>query len=154
MIRIVCCMLLLSAVTALPDDIDPEPPKTAQEALKDWQGEWEFVKGDWEGLLTRKRRLPDPRLIIQKDQMIITNGRIAKGPAIAIDDRATIALNPRKKPAHIDISLPGQKEALKGIWKLNKGELTIILNEPGQARPQSFDEGVCQVVMKKCPAKE
>jgi hypothetical protein len=37
---------------------------------------------------------------------------------------------------------------------LQKGELTIILNEPGQARPRNFDEGVCQVVMKKCPAKE
>ena len=63
--------------------------------------------------------------------------------AIVIKDRtktAKIKIDPKAKPAHIDISPtdgPEKGKTFPGIYKIEKGELTIAFTEKGD-RPTGF----------------
>jgi uncharacterized protein (TIGR03067 family) len=67
--------------------------------------------------------------------------------------RARIAVDPAKKPAHIDISPadgPEKGKTFPGIYKLEKGELTLAFTETAD-RPTEFkgDAGVILIRFKK-----
>jgi uncharacterized protein (TIGR03067 family) len=68
--------------------------------------------------------------------------------------KGKIKVDPSKKPAHIDITPldgPQKDETLKGIYKLEKDELTIVFAESGD-RPKDFKadgEGVMKLVVTR-----
>jgi len=79
--------------------------------------------------------------------------------AITIKDNtktAKIKVDPKAKPAHIDISPndgPEKGKTFHGIYKLEKGELTIAFTEKGD-RPTEFKaEGEVRLIRLKRDAK-
>lgn len=68
------------------------------------------------------------------------------------EDTAKFALDSTKKPAAIDFTpTSAESKTTPGIWKVEKGELTIVYNRSG-ARPADFrgtGEGVVKLVMAK-----
>jgi uncharacterized protein (TIGR03067 family) len=143
-------VLALMPLTVRGDDTDPEPIKPAEAALKELQGEWDIVKATFAGMDALKKMGKEVRMIIKKNQMM------PKGAKGGDDDPATIVLDPKKKPAHIDLTpTKGKEGPIKGIYKLEKGELTIAFRESGQDRPTKFDDTtIILMVLKKRPAKK
>jgi len=71
----------------------------------------------------------------------------------ARDDTAKMSIDPTKKPATIDLTPKNDKgEARLGIYKVEKGELTIVFARKGD-RPTSF-EGKGEDEMKMVIAKK
>lgn len=121
---------------ARPDDADPEPPAAGAKAL---EGTWELVKvlGDRNG--------PPPGAVtvtFKKGQMIISRGKRE-------DKTHKVVLDPKKKPAHMDIVDEDRGKKLQGIYKLDNGELSICIGEKIGRRPTTFDGSEEMVVVLK-----
>ena len=87
---------------------------------------------------------------ITKDQLIIAmGGRDRK-------ETAGYKLDMKAKPRGIDITLgPGRDMAVKGIYKFDKGELTMCWGDPGSARPTKFDDkSKALLVLRKAKVKK
>lgn len=140
------CLLAGPALVA-DEGIDPEPKKPAEAVLKALQGEWEIVKAVKDGVDGTKEMPRGAFVLIKKDQMIF---KAEKEP----EDPATIKIDPRQKPAHIDISADRGKEQMKGVFKLEKDTLTISFNDNGQDRPKGFDKAHGQIVLRRRAAKK
>jgi uncharacterized protein (TIGR03067 family) len=69
-------------------------------------------------------------------------------------EKGKFVTDAKQKPAHIDLTPstgPDADKTRKGIYKLEKGVLTICLNHDGE-RPKDFDEkgdGVATIVLEK-----
>jgi uncharacterized protein (TIGR03067 family) len=74
-------------------------------------------------------------------------------------EKGKFTIDASKKPAHIDVTPttgPDADTTWKGIYKLEKGKLTICLNHKGD-RPKDFDdkgEEVGKIVLEKKKAKK
>jgi uncharacterized protein (TIGR03067 family) len=140
-----CCLLLLLCLAPLAiraDDTDPEPVPPAEAELKKLQGNWDIVKIVRDGADNTKDK-KGASFVIQKNQLLIKDG--------GHEEKATITLDPKKKPAHIDLALAKGEQRVKGIYKVEKGEWTIAFSEPGGERPKVFDAKVVKgvLVLKK-----
>jgi uncharacterized protein (TIGR03067 family) len=68
---------------------------------------------------------------------------------------AKFTLDPKQKPAHIDLTPsdgPNADKTMKGIYKLEKGTLTIAFDDEQGGRPKDFDdktESVIKIVLEK-----
>jgi uncharacterized protein (TIGR03067 family) len=142
-------LLLLLAVPALArDEPDPEPVTTTKADLKKMQGTWEIVRVERGGKDVTKDK-GGALFIFTKETLTIRDGKR--------DEKATIKLDARKKPAHIDISPDrGKQETVKGIYNLTAKELTIVFTEPGKGRPANFAGGQehMKLVLRKQKAKK
>ena len=69
---------------------------------------------------------------------------------------AGYTIDPGKKPAHIDLTIgdgPEKGKTLPGLYKLEKGELTLVFAE-GETRPKGFtSEGDAMLLKLKKDAK-
>ncbi len=70
------------------------------------------------------------------------------------DHKAKIKTDGTQKPAHLDATPqdgPNKDKTLPGIYKLENGELTIVVSENGD-RPKDFDakgKGIMKIVLQK-----
>jgi uncharacterized protein (TIGR03067 family) len=129
MTRALLLSLLLLVPVAGAADPDPEPPPAD---FKKLQGEWEIVS-----ILVNGMKLPVPKtttmnLKFTRDRLVVASG--------GMKTSNTWKCNPKKKPAHIDVTDAGTKQITLGIYKIDKDELTLLLAQPGVARPTSFDK--------------
>ena len=131
--------------------------KDEKDALKELQGTYLIVGLEGKGLKITEEDLKkfgkedDRKVVIKGNQIIATQ----KGT----DDPATIKLDPSKSPAHIDLTSmkDGKPEVDYGIYKYEKGILTICAGEKGEAkdRPKAFkaDDKLLIMKLQKQPAK-
>lgn len=142
MSRLVGCVLLLVGVAAVADDTDPEPVSPPEAELKKLQGTWELTKVVLGGTDQTKEK-KGATLVFQKNRLTLNDG-----PNKA--EQLTVTLDPKQKPPHIDLSPANDNRPVKGIYKLQKDELTIAFTEAGQERPKDFDaKGVRGLLVMK-----
>ncbi len=141
-------LALLLSVPAAADEPDPEPASSAQADLKKMQGTWEIVRAERNGRPSEKET-KGVVVIIHKDRLVI------RDPNSKNDEAVTIKLDAKKKPRQIDLTIEKRRrETVLGIYKFEKGELTLVFGEPGQPRPKGFaavSRG--KLVLKKQMAK-
>jgi uncharacterized protein (TIGR03067 family) len=76
-----------------------------------------------------------------------------------MEQTAKFTVDPTKKPAHLDLtptSGPNKDMLRKGIYKVEKGVLTIVFSEKGD-RPADFDakgEDIGKIVLEKKEEKK
>jgi len=131
-------------IASLSFAVEPEPgPNDAKAIL----GNWKIVK------ITIQGKEDDS----YKDRVMrITKEKFALiGKDDKDEDPATYSLDPKKKPAWIDLT--EKNKTLRGIYKLEKGKLTLCIPEEDKdnARPTSFDEKTHRVILfERAKAKE
>jgi uncharacterized protein (TIGR03067 family) len=146
---LLCPLVLVAAVGAA----DPSPEPDQDDDAKTILGSWQAVKGVKRGTPATAAEIEKLRLEVMKDKLSIIEGR-EKGPR---EERITYKLDPKAKPRTIDLTLTGRgKEiVIRGIYKIEKGELTIVTGEQDDARPKAFDEkGRTVLVFRKAKAKK
>jgi uncharacterized protein (TIGR03067 family) len=123
-------LITLTVPIACADEIDPEPPRTGQAI----PGTWESVRVIGNGPATPVGLT----LTFEKDRVVISyQGK-------ATDKILTFKVDPRKNPAHIDLT-EGQR-IIKGIYKIDKDELHLCIVNDKRAK---FDGKVAPVVVLK-----
>lgn len=125
-------LLIPVALMLVAGDTCPEPPDPAKEDLKKMQGEWELKKATNQG--KEDRDLDGMTMVIAKDKMTVKHKLLEK------DEVATITLNGKKTPREIDMQPASKEPLVKGIYKIDKDELTICTHDRTKARPAKFDE--------------
>jgi uncharacterized protein (TIGR03067 family) len=147
-------LLCLPLALAARPDPDPEPLTPAQADMKAMQGEWAVVKvGGPKGKEKRADEIAKARFTFEKDVIKVTGG-----PRKEEDVKFT--LDATKKPRWIDIIPPGPKgkggePPVKGIYKFEKGELSIAFTEgPRGERPTKFDDPKVNLLVLKRPEKK
>jgi uncharacterized protein (TIGR03067 family) len=71
--------------------------------------------------------------------------------------KATFKTDPKKKTIDITVAEQGQKEVMKGVYKINGDELKVCHSRPGQGRPKDFTaekgSGNTLIVLKRTKDK-
>ena len=125
------CLLLASLAWAADPSPEPDDDNDAKKIL----GTWDLVKAEKDGKPPPGDETKGMKIEITKDQLIIsTTDRDRK-------DVAGYKLDMKSKPRGIDIIPKGSDgKSIKGIYKLEKGELTMSWSEEGGERPTKFDD--------------
>ncbi len=111
------------------------------EANKDLQGEWKVVALEADGSKAPEEALKKMRWVIKGSKLRSSDS--GENP----EGESTIKTDVSKTPWHIDITAlegPHKGKTVQGIYKLDKGRLTICLRDPDQAgkgRPTEFKTG-------------
>ena len=140
------CLLIGSIVWAADPSPEPDDDNDAKKII----GHWDLVKAVKDGKPAPGGEMKDMKVEITKDQLIITMpGRISK-------ETAKYKLDMKSKPRSIDISPQVAGDVtVKGIYKFDKGELTMCWGEPGAERPTKFDDkSKALLVLRKAKAKD
>lgn len=125
---------VLVAFLFLASDPCPEPADATKQDNKKLQGEWTLLKALRNGKAMDKD-LTGVSLEIKGDKLTIHEKKR--------DELATFKIDASKKPKHIDIIPPenaGKEMVVKGIYKLEKDELTILFSRGNKERPTKFEE--------------
>ena len=120
-----------------------------EKALKELAGSYKAVSVERRGVTAPREYTEKFSLSIKGEVMTVD---IGEGEA----KKAKIAVDPAKKPAHIDISPddgPEKGQTFPGIYKLEKDELTLAYVEKGD-RPKDFASDARTIVMKLRKEKE
>jgi uncharacterized protein (TIGR03067 family) len=110
------------------------------------------LQGTWKVLKAVKSGDPEPADEVQKMRVVISGDKftIQTGEK---KEEAGIKLDPAKKPAAIDIRAVGDPVTVRGIYKLEKGQLTICFTRDGKPRPKEFSSsqkaGTSLVVLER-----
>lgn len=134
-------LLLLAAFPPLAcwaDDTDPEPPDGDRNALV---GEWEVVRIKHQG-----NEIQLPGNVVQITVTFERNGTVSMN-TMGKAQKGKWKVDGTKKPKHLDMTV--DNKAAPGIYKLEKGELTISAGEPGQARPKDFETAPAALILKR-----
>ena len=138
------CLLTFTAVSCTAPK--PDTDNDAETIL----GTWDLVKVENDGKPPPDNsKAEGMKVEITKDQLI----KLDKTTGRASKDVASYKLDTKSKPRSIDIS-EGQM-TVKGIYKLENGELTMFWGEPGKERPAKFDDksGLLMVLRKSKATK-
>jgi uncharacterized protein (TIGR03067 family) len=110
------------------------PHEDAKKELANLQGEWSMISAERDGQALPKDFVRSSKRVCKGDQIIVT-----------IEDkvfmRATIALDPSKKPKAIDYTVTGglnKGEKQLGIYELEGDTVKFCLAPAGKDRPTHF----------------
>jgi len=136
--RTAALLLLLAPPLFVAAQDEPEPPAKG----KGLRGDWVFARA------IGKQPGPPGELSVtfEKDKMVVKMGpREKMTHAYKID--------PKTKPAHIDLTDSLANKSVQGIYKIEKGELFICIGERKGGRPTTFDGSDEPVIVFKRPKK-
>jgi uncharacterized protein (TIGR03067 family) len=144
MTRWLVALLLLTPlpILALAEEPDPEPPGSGSRQL---QGEWEAVSLKTSG---REVKLGGTAysMTFTKDRMIrkiTTKGK-------SREQTYTCKIDPRKSPAHIDITFTATSQTFYGLYKVKGDELTFTQGSTDpKVRPKDFESALRVMVLKR-----
>ncbi len=106
----------------------------ARNELKRHQGTWIATSSTFDGQKVPEDVVRSIKRIVTDDHVVWErNGKRFAG--------STVALDPAKEPKTIDVIPDGGRnrgERILGIYKLERGTLTICMAAPGSARPGEF----------------
>lgn len=134
-------MLLVAACFFGGDAI---PRASAGEPAGPMEGSWSVVAITMDGIKATDRIAQQLKLIVRDNRLILKpglaldgNGKVVTGNVAG--EVATFKLDSTKTPGHIDISFGRgtNKNAMKGIYIIEKGELKICFSP--KVRPTDFD---------------
>ena len=103
--------------------------------------------GERDGEVMSAEELKEVKEVVIKDGVFTMRGE-------GKEHKAKIKTDATKKPAHIDVTPqdgPNTDKTHLGIYKLEKGELTIVVAREGD-RPKDFDakgKGIMKVVLQR-----
>ena len=115
-----------------------DAPKSAPDkaALAKLQGKWQLAGVEHGG-----KAAPVKDLVGQTVEIVGVRSTSRDGDDIK-DETKIIALDPKAKPAVIDLEITkgdDKGKTLAGIWKLEGDKLTVCVPEPGKPRPTAFE---------------
>ena len=125
-------LLLVGGYVIAADKADPE---AAKKALKQLEGNYTLQSAEKGGEKAPPEALKDLKSISIKGDRFTIHGPGGQ------DKVATISVDPTQKPAHFNVTPnegPEKDKKLPGIYKLEKGLLTICVDDGGKARPKDF----------------
>ena len=142
------CLLIGSIVWAAEPNPEPDDDNDAKTIL----GSWQVVKAVRQGKTAPAVEIAAMKMQVTKDKFSMTEG-IGKDSR---EDGVTYKLDMKSKPRAIDLAMERNKKVtLLGIYKFDKGELTICSGEPGAERPTKFDDKTgLLMVFRKAKAKK
>lgn len=137
--------ITLSAVT-LAVGFAPADDDAAKKAAKELEGAYTLKSMSMGGQAAPAEVIGDVKEIVIKD------GQLVMVPKSGKEEPTGFKLDPAAKPAAIDLIPPKDKAAEKpkpGVYKLEKGELTIVFGMNGDSkRPTDFKgDGKDQMLM-------
>jgi len=141
-----CSLVIAPLVWAADPSPEPEETDDAKAIL----GNWEVAKAVKDGKAPPGGEVKDMKMEITKEQLLITMGGKER------KQMAAYKLDVKSKPRGIEITPNGlEDKPIKGIYKLEKGELTMCWGAPGKDRPEKFDDrDKILLVLRKAKAKK
>lgn len=135
----------LSLAQDKPKDKDPKDVKETKD-VKELDGTYKLVVAERDGKPAEKATLDVLTVTIKGDEFTLSSG-----PADKPDTKvAKIKPTPDAKLSTIDFTPQDGTEKGKvfpGIYKLDKGELTVVMSEKGE-RPKEFKSGDGLVLLR------
>jgi uncharacterized protein (TIGR03067 family) len=152
--------LLLAALAhaqpaTMPSDDAPatQPAATTKPAVDPTptalEGNWTLVSADYMGEKMPAEEVEGKKVVFKGNQMIMVDK--GQDMAAATEDAGMITLDESADPKSITMADADDPAAtFKGIYKLENGELTIVMSSPGGERPKAFDaQNTLKIVLKK-----
>jgi uncharacterized protein (TIGR03067 family) len=139
MVRVLC--LCLAALAFADKDDAAEKDRAAM------QGEWACEKLTRDGMAVPDDDAQSLFRTVKGDKYVVSRFRTKAGSG-------SFTLDATKTPREIDLVPDGPKKVvIKGIYKIEKGEVTMCYSVPGGERPKAFESkegsGVTIAVWKK-----
>jgi uncharacterized protein (TIGR03067 family) len=139
MVRVVC--LCLAALAFADKDDAAEKDRAAM------QGDWACEKLTRDGMAVPDDDAQSLFRTVKGDKYVVSRFRTKAGSG-------SFTLDATKTPREIDLVPDGPKKVvIKGIYKIEKGEVTMCYSVPGSERPKAFESkegsGVTIAVWKK-----
>jgi uncharacterized protein (TIGR03067 family) len=109
-------------------------------AAQDAEKELKKLEGEYKVKALAKGGMDAPAEVMDSIKGVAIKGDKLVIKVMGEDKTAKIKVDPTKKPAHIDISPvdgPEKDKTFLGVYKVEKGELTIVFTEGGE-RPKDF----------------
>jgi uncharacterized protein (TIGR03067 family) len=135
------------------------PGAAAQKRAEHPKGTWRFA-----ALESEEKGWEAPWPTIKTWRWVVGDKEIAGPDPVAGNSKASFKLNPKKSPKQIDITFPdglGGGKTFQGIYKLDKGTLTVSLRndvKAAQGRPKDFvfrgDAGLTLLILKRVSDKK
>ena len=125
-------------------------------AAQDAEKELKRLEGTYKVKALKKDGTDAPKEVMDSVKEVAIKGGKLIIKVMDEDKTAKITVDPSKKPAHIDITPeegPEKDKTMPGIYKLEKGELTIVFVEGGD-RPKEFKADAEKTLMMVLTRKE
>jgi uncharacterized protein (TIGR03067 family) len=113
----------------------PKKPVVDAAELKKLAGHWEVAQQEHGGKKTPAKKLAGLAVEVSGKRMTTREKGDVK------EDATILALDPKSKPAAIDLKIASGADmgrVVKGIYKLEGDNLTVCVAEPGKERPTAF----------------
>jgi uncharacterized protein (TIGR03067 family) len=134
------------------------PKATAEEPASELEGDWWVVAVTMDGIKAQDEIARQLKLIVHGNKLMLKPGLALDGngkvePGNTAGEEAIFTVDPAKSPKHINLSFGSgtNKDAMKGIYAVEKGELKICFSP--KARPKDFanavDSGQTLLVAKR-----
>jgi uncharacterized protein (TIGR03067 family) len=130
------CGLLAALALAAPATAEDKERAEAEREAKNWSGTYRVMRLEWDGVKAEKEDL--------KKMKVVLKGNAGEFHAYGEVVRSRFTFSPRKSPREIDavyLNGPLKGQAIKGIYKLEAGRLTVCYAGPGKPRPRVFATG-------------
>ena len=141
--------MLAAALRAAEPSPEPDGDNDAKKIL----GSWQAVKAAKRGTPAPASEVENLKLEVTKDTLTVFEG-LGQGLR---EQSVTYKLDSKPRPRAIDLPRKADPKdfIIRGIYKIEKGELTIVFGDPDGTRPKAFDEkGKNVLVFRKAKAKK
>lgn len=138
-----------------PKPIEPAPPAVPAPAAPEvvatptsLEGTWTLVSAEFFGQQVPAEETEGKRIAFRGNEMYMLD----KGEEIGEDtDKASFKLDEAADPKAITmIDASGGNQSWNGIFKVEAGQLTLVMAPPGGERPKAFDAAnTMKMVLKK-----